>query len=173
MKTVPCVPVPPCAVVPSSLPNPSITTPPIGVRPSGRDVKVWSTVSVCACVDTTAANRAASSTPIRRRQNEERINGFMDNPFVFPAWLDFWNCGSGRDKEPSGEKVLGLIQIRLATLILEESRLLVKLDRCDFEPLRPVPKTQSEFHLRPQQSVFRRRSVHQQRNASRSLTRFD
>jgi len=57
-------------------------------------------------------------------------------------------AGPEETKNLAGE-ILRLIQIRLATLILEESRLLVKLDRCDFEPLRPVPKTQSEFHLRP------------------------
>src|SRR6266478_3166346 len=31
----------------------------------------------------------------------------------FPAELLLWNCGSGRDEEPSGGKVLRLIQIRL------------------------------------------------------------
>jgi hypothetical protein len=36
------------------------------------------------------------------------------------------DCGSGRDKEPSGEEVLRLIQIRLATLNLEKSWQLVK-----------------------------------------------
>jgi hypothetical protein len=41
--------------------------------------------------------------------------------FLFsPAALDFWDCGSGRDEEPSGENVLRLIQIRLATSSLEK-----------------------------------------------------
>jgi hypothetical protein len=35
--------------------------------------------------------------------------------FFFPAELIRWNCGSGRGEEPSGGKVLRLIQIRLAT----------------------------------------------------------
>jgi len=30
----------------------------------------------------------------------------------FPAALLFWNCGSGRDEEPSGGKALRLIRIR-------------------------------------------------------------
>jgi len=37
-------------------------------------------------------------------------------PFLFPAELLLWNCGSGREEEPSGEEaVLRQIQIRLAT----------------------------------------------------------
>jgi hypothetical protein len=40
--------------------------------------------------------------------------------FFFPAELVFWDCGSGRDEEPSGEKVLRLIQIRLATPSFEK-----------------------------------------------------
>jgi hypothetical protein len=48
----------------------------------------------------------------------------------FPAKLILWNCGSGRDEEPSGEKVLRPIQIRLATLSLEKWRLLVKTILC-------------------------------------------
>src|SRR5205814_7236103 len=51
--------------------------------------------------------------------------------------------------EGDASRWVGLVCCRLALLILVESRLLVKLDRCDFEPLRPVPKTQSEFHLWP------------------------
>jgi len=40
-------------------------------------------------------------------------------------WL-FRNCGSGRGEEPSGEEVLRLIQIRLATSSLKKSHPLVK-----------------------------------------------
>jgi len=39
----------------------------------------------------------------------------------FPAELLLWNCGSGRDEEPSGGKVLRLIQIRLTTPKSEEN----------------------------------------------------
>ena len=43
-------------------------------------------------------------------------------PFLFPAELLLWNCGSGRDEEPSGEEaVLRQIRIRLATLSLQKS----------------------------------------------------
>jgi hypothetical protein len=35
-------------------------------------------------------------------------------PLFSPPWW-FRDCGSGRDEEPSGERVLRLIQIRLAT----------------------------------------------------------
>jgi hypothetical protein len=42
--------------------------------------------------------------------------------FLFPAELILWNCGSGRDEEPSGEEaVLRQIQIRLATPSLQKS----------------------------------------------------
>src|SRR4030095_1970312 len=104
LKTVPRVPVPPCAVVPYRFPDWSMMTPPIGVRPSGRDVNVWSTVSVCACADTTAAKTAASSNTIRRGQNEEQIDGSMDNSFLFPSYIDCGVAGPDEAKNPAGER---------------------------------------------------------------------
>jgi hypothetical protein len=38
----------------------------------------------------------------------------------FPRRVGFWDCGSGRGEEPSGAKVLRLIQIRLATSSFEK-----------------------------------------------------
>src|SRR5205823_3185765 len=40
--------------------------------------------------------------------------------------VDLGGCGSGRDKEPSGARVLRLIQIRLATPSFEKIRWVVK-----------------------------------------------
>ena len=41
-------------------------------------------------------------------------------PFFFPAALILRLEGSGRGEEPSGEKILRLIQIRVATASLEK-----------------------------------------------------
>jgi len=43
-------------------------------------------------------------------------------PLFSPPWWWFGDCGSGRDEEPSGERVLRLIQIRLATPSLPKIR---------------------------------------------------
>src|SRR5882724_12996917 len=50
--------------------------------------------------------------------------------FLFPATFRFLDCGSGRDEEPCGEKVLRLIQIRLTTPSLEKICGLGKTNRC-------------------------------------------
>jgi hypothetical protein len=44
----------------------------------------------------------------------------LDFFLFFPAEVTLWNCGSGRDEEPSGEIALRLIQIRLATHSFEK-----------------------------------------------------
>jgi len=41
-------------------------------------------------------------------------------PFFFSPPVHLCGCGSGRDEEPSGEKVLRLIQIRLTASSLEK-----------------------------------------------------
>jgi hypothetical protein len=69
------------------------------------------------------------------------------------------DCGSGRGKEPSGGKVLRLIQIRLARPSLEIISLLVKKIRRKRESQIQVPETQSAFHPLAQQNAFRRYSA--------------
>ena len=48
------------------------------------------------------------------------INGFMVLPFFSPLRLDFWTAGPEETKNPAGQNVLRLIQIRLATQSLEK-----------------------------------------------------
>jgi hypothetical protein len=82
-------------------------------------------------------------------------------PFFFPATF-ILRLGSGGGKEPSGEKVLRLIQIRLAILSLEKTHLPVKHNRRKRESLIRTPETQSGFHPRAQRNAFRRRGERQQ-----------
>jgi hypothetical protein len=65
--------------------------------------------------------------------------------FFFPRWADFVGCGSGRDEEPSGGKVLRLIQIRLATLSLRKIVRLSRKIRCNH----PTPLFQFDKRSQP------------------------
>jgi hypothetical protein len=65
-----------------------------------------------------------------------------DHPEIGRIGKDVLSSG----EEPSGEKVLRLIRIRLATPRLEEISLRVKPIRNNRESPIPVPETQSVFH---------------------------
>jgi hypothetical protein len=99
----------------------------------------------------------------------QRIHG--PSIFLFPTELTFWDCGSGRGEEPSGENVLRLIQIRLMASSLE--RFLPACQdkfRRKRESLILAAHAQSVFRLRAQRNAFRRRDVRQQ---ARSFARWN
>jgi hypothetical protein len=71
----------------------------------------------------------------------------------FPAKLIVGTAGSGKGEEPSGEKFLRLIQIRLTTPSLEKSHLLVKHNRRKRESPIRIPEKRSAFHRRAQRRL--------------------
>jgi hypothetical protein len=90
-------------------------------------------------------------------------------PSSFPAEL-ILDFGSGRDEEPSGEKILRLIQIRLTPPSLKKARRSVKTIRRNRKSPLLVPETPLAFHLHAQRNAFRHRDVRLQ---SRSFARWD
>jgi hypothetical protein len=82
--------------------------------------------------------------------------------FICPPLIFCGGCGSGRDEEPSGGKVLRLIQIRLAMPSLAKSLQRVKPIRRKPESRIPVLQTRSAFRQHARRTAFRRRGGHLQ-----------